>query len=347
MAYQINTSWKKKVATISTYPIADFLAGIKAGDRSILGKAITCIESKKEEDKAFAKALINACLPHSGNAKKIGITGAPGVGKSTFIETLGVQLLSRGHRVAVLAIDPSSQSSGGSILGDKTRMAQLAAQSDAFVRPSAAGETLGGVARKTREAIVLCEAAGYDIIFVETVGVGQSEIAVHSMVDCFVLLLLPGAGDELQGIKRGVVEMANFICIHKADETRLPLAKEAQRAYRTALHYFPTPANGWQPEVWCCSSTEKEGITDFWERINQYFEHLTKNEFLLQNRQEQSLYWLEQTIEQELKQKFYRHPSVASNWEATKAVVLAKSLSPFDAAEQLLEMAFPSLDKKQ
>jgi LAO/AO transport system kinase len=342
MAYQINASWKKKIATGKLYDTNTLIDGILQRNNTLLAQSITCIESKKEVDKKIANAILNACLPYSGNAKKIGITGAPGVGKSTFIETLGTMLIKSGYRIAVLAIDPSSQTSYGSILGDKTRMAQLSVHPNSFVRPSAAGDTLGGVARKTREAIVLCEAAGFDIIFVETVGVGQSEIAVHSMVDCFLLLLLPGAGDDLQGIKRGIVEMADFVCIHKADGERVASAKEAKQSYQNALHYFPPKSSGWQPKVTLCSSMQDDSIAAVWGTIENYFEFVTRNGFLVQNRQQQALYWLEQTIEQALKAKFFQHPAVIERWSNTKNAVMQGEISPFEAAAHLLELALPS-----
>ena len=244
---------RKQLPTIN-----EFVQGIKEGSRALLSQAITLIESALPEHQSLSQELIKRCLPLSGKSIRIGITGVPGAGKSTFIESFGGFLTAKGHHLAVLAIDPSSERSGGSILGDKTRMEELSADERAFIRPSPSGGTTGGVARKTRESIILCEAAGYDTIIVETVGVGQSETAVHSMVDFFLLLMIPGAGDELQGMKRGIMEMADMIVINKADGDTLTLARKAKTEYTNAMHLFPLPPSGWAPAVLTCSSLENK-----------------------------------------------------------------------------------------
>ena len=248
----------------------EYLMGIRKGDRSILSRAITLIESDNPKHKKKSDRLISSCLPHSGKSFRLGITGVPGVGKSTFIEAFGSMLIKTNYKVAVLAIDPSSVKSKGSILGDKTRMATLSSNKNAFIRPSPAVNTLGGVARKTRESIVLCEAAGYDFIIVETVGVGQSEVAVKSMVDFFLLLLLPGAGDELQGIKRGIVEMADMLVINKADGELKNISKRAKLDYKNALHLFPPTDSNWDVPVLTCSAVEKTGLDNIQELLENY-----------------------------------------------------------------------------
>ncbi len=317
----------------------DYVAGIVQGNRVVLSKAITLVESTLPKHQALAQDIIEQCLPYAGKARRIGITGSPGVGKSTFIEALGQQLTSLGQQIAILAIDPSSQVSKGSILGDKTRMIELAANERAFVRPSPAGTTLGGVARKTRETIILCEAAGFDTIIIETVGVGQSEIAVHSMVDCFLLLLLPGAGDELQGIKRGIVEMADILCINKADGNRVALAKRARQEYRNALHLFPPKTSGWTPKVLSCSALEKQGIDDLWETVVAYFEQTTTSAYLAQKRAEQSKFWLQETIDAALRDWFMQQPQVAAQLADIEQAVLARKISSFKGADLLLQLA--------
>ena len=317
--------------------VSDFVQAIRNGDRVRLGQAITLVESSHQNHIAKAQQIIDACLPFSGKALRIGITGTPGVGKSTFIESFGQYLIQKGHRPAVLAIDPSSQLSGGSILGDKTRMATLAGKQEAFIRPSPAGESLGGVARKTRETIILCEAASFDVILVETVGVGQSEVAVNSMVDFFLLLLLPGAGDELQGIKRGVVEMADLIAINKADGERLTLAKQAKRAYRNALHLFPRKESGWFPKVVDCSAIEQRGIDEIWKLIQQYERELKESAYFEEQRQKQAKYWLAESIQQQLNSLFYGHEKVKAQLSQLEKEVLHGKVSPFKAAEMLIQ----------
>lgn len=315
-----------------------YVQGVLSGDRILLSQAITLLESQKTAHQGMAQAILDACLPHSGKSVRIGITGTPGVGKSSFIEAFGLSLIEQGHKIAILAIDPTSQRSRGSILGDKTRMPELSKHDAAFIRPSAAGKSLGGVARKTRETTLFCEAAGYDIILIETVGVGQSEIAVHSMVDFFLLLLLPGAGDELQGIKRGIVEMADLIAINKADGDRVKLAKQAKRAYQNALHLFPPKSSEWTPQVLTCSALKGEGITDIWRSITEYSELTKKNGYFQGNRKEQAYYWLQEGISQQLIQLFQAHPKVKEALSEMEASVRAGTLSPYRAVEELMSL---------
>ena len=325
--------------------VNEYKRGILQFDRVILGQALTLIESINPAHQTIARQLIEQCLPHSGKSIRLGVTGPPGVGKSTFIETLGLHLVNRGHKVAVLAIDPSSQISKGSILGDKTRMEQLSSRREAFIRPTPAGKSLGGVAQYTRESIILCEAAGFDVLIIETVGVGQSEIAVHSLVDCFLLLLLPGAGDELQGIKRGVVEMADLLAVNKADGDRIGLAKKTQRAYRNALHLFPPKESQWIPKVTTCSALQKEGIDQLWEIILEFKAFTQSNQYWNINRQEQARYWLYECINQELHAAFFQNAAVKAKLNTIEQQVLNKELSSFSGANQLLELFFSSTQK--
>jgi LAO/AO transport system kinase len=272
------------------------MEGIRSGDITTLSRAITLVESSLPLHQDKAQELISACLPYSGKAFRLGITGVPGAGKSTFIEALGQHIIDQGGRLAVLAIDPSSERSKGSILGDKTRMEDLASRKEAYIRPSPSGGTLGGVTRKTRETMILCEAAGFDTLFVETVGVGQSETAVHGMVDFFLLIMLAGAGDELQGIKRGIMEMADGIAINKSDGNNVQKVRRAQAEFTNALHLFPPPRSGWAPQVKTCSSLYNTGIAEIWEMVLEYREFVTSNGFLHTRRQEQSSYWMYETI---------------------------------------------------
>ena len=274
----INPYSKKRIKRRRFTP-GEYLEGILRGEVSVLGQAVTLVESSLPEDHAIAQEVIEKCLPYAGKSIRIGITGVPGAGKSTFIEALGMHILQHGHKLAVLAIDPSSERTKGSILGDKTRMEELSVARNAFIRPSPSAGSLGGVARKTRESIVLCEAAGFDTVFVETVGVGQSETAVHSMVDFFLLIQLAGTGDELQGIKRGIMEMADGIAINKSDGTNIEKSKLARQQYKNALHLFPMPESGWNPEVITCSAIEKNGIADVWQMILNYIEFVKKSGF--------------------------------------------------------------------
>lgn len=322
-------------------PTADeLISGILKGDKTALSRAITLVESTNPEHLAKANEVIKGCLPHANNSVRIGITGVPGVGKSTFIEAFGTYLTSIGKKVAVLAVDPSSSISHGSILGDKTRMEELVKDENAYIRPSASGDTLGGVARKTRETIILCEACGFDTIIIETVGVGQSETAVHSMVDFFLLLKISGAGDELQGIKRGIMEMADTIVINKADGDNIAKAKLAKTEFSRALHLFPTKSSGWMPKVTTCSAYEKIGIDAIWEIISEYFEWVKSNHYFDEKRQNQNQFWMMETINEQLKSHFYNHPNVIQLLEENKKAVLNNEISPFAAAVSLLEQYF-------
>lgn len=314
-----------------------YVSQIKKGNRMVLGKAITLIESTRIEHQALAKEVVEKCLPFAGKSFRLGITGVPGVGKSTFIESLGLHVLDKGHQLAVLAIDPTSNMTGGSILGDKTRMQQLSGMEKAFIRPSPAGESLGGVARKTREVVTLCEAAGYDTIFIETVGVGQSETAVHSMTDFFLLLLLPGGGDELQGIKRGIVEMADLIAVNKADTNPL-LAKQAKRAYKNAVHLFPAKESKWTVKTMLCSALNKEGIGKIWESIQEYESFSEGNGYFREKRKLQAKYWFRETIGEGLKQLFYQNPRIEKELPRLEKLVEEGKMTPFSAAEILLKL---------
>ncbi|MEJ2163215.1 MAG: methylmalonyl Co-A mutase-associated GTPase MeaB [Robiginitalea sp.] len=318
--------------------LATLVAGISGSDTGALSKAITLIESTRPEDAQLASRIVEACLKKAGPGIRVGITGVPGVGKSTFIETLGLKLISRGKRVAVLAVDPSSSLTKGSILGDKTRMQQLSCAPEAFIRPSPAGDSLGGVARKTREAITLCEAAGFDVILVETVGVGQSEVAVNGMVDFFLLLKIAGAGDELQGIKRGIMEMADAVVINKADGSNLPAAQKAQATFTRALHLYPPKANGWTPEVLLCSATEGTGIEEVWDLIAAYADRGREDGSLERKRSAQNLDWLKQRIEYLLTSGFYQDPEMRAAYEEMKRNVEQEQISPFHAAGELHQM---------
>ena len=318
----------------------ELISGILKGDKTALSRAITLVESTNPEHLAKANEVIKGCLPHANNSVRIGITGVPGVGKSTFIEAFGTYLTSIGKKVAVLAVDPSSSISHGSILGDKTRMEELVKDENAYIRPSASGDTLGGVARKTRETIILCEACGFDTIIIETVGVGQSETAVHSMVDFFLLLKISGAGDELQGIKRGIMEMADTIVINKADGDNIAKAKLAKTEFSRALHLFPAKSSGWMPKVTTCSAYEKTGIDAIWEIISEYFEWVKSNHYFDEKRQNQNQFWMMETINEQLKSHFYNHPNVIQLLEENKKAVLNNEISPFAAAVSLLEQYF-------
>ncbi|WP_459211688.1 methylmalonyl Co-A mutase-associated GTPase MeaB [Aquimarina rhabdastrellae] len=308
------------------------------GNTTVLSKAITLIESTHQKHFKLAQELIEQCLPYANNSIRIGITGVPGVGKSTFIEALGNLLIKQGKKVAVLAIDPSSSISGGSILGDKTRMESLVRSDHAFIRPSPSGKSLGGVAQKTRESIILCEAAGYDIIIVETVGVGQSETAVHSMVDFFLLLKLAGAGDELQGIKRGIIEMADAIVINKADGDNINRAKHAKNQFNKALHLYPPTESNWIPKVLTCSGLQHEGILDIWKLIKEYVGLTQSNQYFEHRRKQQNEFWLIQTIEDQLKNAFYEHPKVHTTLQELTTQLKQNKITPFAAAHSLLNL---------
>lgn len=324
---------KKKQAK----PVEHFVKGILDGDRMILSQAITLVESTRPIDQSKAQKIIEACLPHTGNSIRVGITGIPGVGKSTFVEAFGKYVIEQKEKVAVLAIDPSSSVTKGSILGDKTRMTDLSSDKNAFIRPSPAGTSLGGVARKTRETILLCEAAGYKTIFIETVGVGQSETAVHSMVDFFLLLLVPGAGDELQGIKRGIVEMADLLAVNKADGDRVDAAKRAQKEYRNALHMMPLKENGWAPKVVTCSAIENLGLDKIWKLLLDYQKQMKKNGLFERNRKDQSLFWLHEQIGNGLKEIFYKNKEIESQLSIIEKEVMEGKRNSFSGADELLK----------
>lgn len=334
----INPNSRKQFNRRSSLSVEDFVKGIKSGNRSVLSRAITLIESSKTDHQDKAQQIIEACLPDTGNSIRIGITGVPGVGKSTFIESLGNHIIEEGHKLAVLAIDPSSSRSKGSILGDKTRMETLANSDQAFIRPSPTRGSLGGVARKTRETIYLCEAAGYDTIFIETVGVGQSETAVHSMVDFFLLLMLAGAGDELQGIKRGIMEMADAIAINKVDEAPDKSVRQAIREYKNALHLYPETKSGWSPKVTTCSALTGKGISDIWELIQNYITSTKQNGYFESNRNYQAKYWMYESINNQLKDRFYNHPKIKKHLEEIEQKVLHGGIDSFKAAQQLIDL---------
>jgi LAO/AO transport system kinase len=318
----------------------ELIEGILNGNITALSRAITLVESTNVSHLEKANEVVNACLPHANKSIRIGITGVPGVGKSTFIEAFGKYLTGLGKKVAVLAVDPSSTISHGSILGDKTRMEELVKDKNAYIRPSASGETLGGVARKTRETITLCEACGFDTIIIETVGVGQSETAVHSMVDFFLLLKIAGAGDELQGIKRGIMEMADAIVINKADGDNVRKSKLAKVEFGRALHLFPAKKSRWIPTTSTCSSITREGISEVWETINKYVGQTQSNNYFYNKRKDQNQYWMLETINEHLKTNFFNHPEIEKLLEENKKAVQNDEISPFAAAQLLLEKYF-------
>ncbi|WP_127846608.1 methylmalonyl Co-A mutase-associated GTPase MeaB [Psychroflexus aestuariivivens] len=318
--------------------VEDLIQKILDGNKTALSRAITLIESQQKKHNSNIKTIIKSCLPHANKSIRIGITGVPGVGKSTFIESFGLQLISEGKKVAVLAVDPTSSITRGSILGDKTRMEKLVLEQNAFIRPTASGESLGGVARKTRESILLCEAAGYDVILVETVGVGQSETAVHSMTDFFLLLKLAGAGDELQGIKRGIIEMADAIVINKADGENIKAAKNAKVEFNRALHMYPAKQNGWSPKVKLASALKNEGIDKVWSMISKYFETTKNNGYFEQKRIDQNKFWLKQSIEDALKKNFYQNETIKKALPEIFRKIEANETTPFEAAEYLLDL---------
>ncbi len=320
----------------------EYVDGILAGNITILSQAITLTESLLPAHYVQSQEIIERCLPHSGNSLRVGITGVPGAGKSTFIEAIGTQVTELGHKLAVLAIDPSSELSKGSILGDKTRMETLVGNPKAFIRPSPSAGTLGGVARKTREAMILCEAAGYDIIFIETVGVGQSETAVHSMVDMFLMLQIAGAGDELQGIKRGIMEMADMVAITKADGENKRRATMAQAHFKSALSLFPLPKSGIRPQVFTCSSLEGTGLMDLWAAIEDYLSEIHTNGHYQNNRLRQAKYWMYETINEALREGFYTNAAVTSAIKEVEQRVLDNKTSSFVAAKELLDIYFHS-----
>jgi LAO/AO transport system kinase len=316
--------------------IDDFVAGVLAGDRAILSRAVTLIESQAPLHEKKAQKVLQKLLPHTGNAKRIGITGVPGVGKSTFIEAFGCYLIHQGHSVAVLTIDPTSKLSGGSILGDKTRMENLSREPRAFIRPSPAGDSMGGVARRTRETMLLCEAAGFDLVLVESVGVGQSEVALRSMVDFFLLLLLPGAGDELQGIKRGIIEMADDILVNKADGGDRQRAEQARLEQQAALSCLQPATPGWKTEAALCSARTGEGVPEVWQRIERFFRELEPKGVIAKRRQQQAVDWLTDLIRDELQRRFDQHPRVQARWPGLRESLLRGEITAVAAARLLL-----------
>ena len=318
--------------------LQDYIDGIASGDRVILGRALTLIESKRSDDNKLSKAIINSCLPRSGNSIRIGITGVPGAGKSTFIESFGLYLISLGKKVAVMAVDPSSSKSGGSLMGDKTRMERLSGMKDVFIRPSATSGFLGGVNRATREAIILTEASGYDVILIETVGVGQSEILVHSMVDFFLLLQISGAGDELQGIKKGIMEMADGIAVTKADRDNIQKAELCRKEIETALHYTLNYDRDWSVPVLTLSAYENRSIDKVWEMISRHTGIMKKNGRFDQKRKDQIGEWLKSAIVQSLENEFHNSPKIIKVIDRYRSEVLSGKLSPAAAVEELINL---------
>ena len=329
------TNFKK--ASQQKYSVAQYVNNITQGNITVLSKAITLIESTLEKDKIIAQQIIEKCLPFSGNSYRIGITGVPGVGKSTFIETFGLNILKENRKLAVLAIDPTSEQSKGSILGDKTRMEELSSHKNAFIRPSPTSGTLGGVAEKTREIIILCEAAGFNTILIETVGVGQSEIEVNSMVDVFILLMLAGAGDELQGIKRGIMEMADILVITKADSNNVQNAKNAKIQYENALHLFPAKKSDWITKVLTASAYKNKGITEIWKTINNFFDTVKQNNYFEQNRKQQIKKWLHEAILNKLKSDFYNNQNRKKTIKKFEEKAVKGLISPFNAVNEIMK----------
>ncbi len=318
--------------------VDDYMKGILEGNTTVLSQAITLIESLRPEHYELSQKIIEKCLPYSGKSVRIGITGVPGAGKSTFIEAIGNKVTNLGHKLAVLAIDPSSEKSKGSILGDKTRMETLVHNEKAFIRPSPSAGSLGGVARKTRETVILCEAAGFDVIFIETVGVGQSETAVHSMVDLFLMIQISGAGDELQGIKRGIMEMADMVAINKADGDNIQRANLTKAHFVNALNLFPMPESKWKPRVYTCSSIEGTGLLDIWSGVEDFIRFTRENGYYQKNRNRQAKYWMYETINDALKERFYQNEEVKNQLAFFERKVLDNEISSFIAARELLRI---------
>jgi len=334
--------WANGSGSTVTPPAHLLAEGVLAGDRRVLAQAITLVESTRTDHRAQAEDLLERVLPHSGGAIRLGISGSPGVGKSTFIEALGLHLIAAGHRVAVLAVDPSSQRSKGSILGDKTRMEELARAEGAFIRPSPAGGTLGGVARRTREAVLVCEASGFDVVIVETVGVGQSETAVADMADMFVLLLQPGAGDELQGVKRGIIELADLFVVTKADGALADAATRATAAYRGALQFLRPAHARWRPPVLACSAVTGAGVPEVWAEVTRYREVMTAGGGLTAKRAAQASAWMWNEVSESVLDALRAHPDVARQLPGLEAAVMAGRTTPAAAARRLLQ-AFLSI----
>ncbi|MCD7936980.1 MAG: methylmalonyl Co-A mutase-associated GTPase MeaB [Tannerellaceae bacterium] len=341
----VNPYLQKRIR--KSFTPTEYVDGILDGNITILSQAVTLIESAKPEHQQVAQEIIERCLPYAGNSVRIGITGVPGAGKSTSIDAFGMHLLEQGRKLAVLAIDPSSERSKGSILGDKTRMEDLAREKNAFIRPSPSAGSLGGVARKTRETIVLCEAAGFNTIFVETVGVGQSETAVHSMVDFFLLIQLAGTGDELQGIKRGIMEMADGIIINKADGDNIDKANLAAAQFRNALHLFPPTNSGWIPKVLTYSGYYKLRIAEIWEMVDEYITFTRENGFFDWKRREQSKYWMYESINESLRDKFYHDPLIENRLKLVEQKVLENRLSSFMAAKEMIDLFLENISGNQ
>lgn len=316
--------------------VEEYVAGVLAGDRSVLSRAVTLIESQSPPDEKKAQKVLNALLPHTGKSKRIGITGSPGVGKSTFIETFGCYVLKEGNSVAVLTIDPSSKLSGGSILGDKTRMENLSREPRAFIRPSPSGDSIGGLARRTRETILLCEAAGFDLVVIESVGVGQSEVALRSVCDYFLLLLLPGAGDELQGIKRGIIEMADDILVNKADGENRLRAEQACLEQKASLMCMRPATPKWKTEAAICSARTGEGIAEAWQRIQRFFRELEPAGVIAKRRQQQAVDWLTDLIHEELQRRFNQNPAVQARLPEIRQAVLRGEMTAVAASRVLL-----------
>lgn len=338
----INPDIKKRISGVKKkkYSVDEYVSGILEGNRTILSQAITLLESSNPRHFETAQKVIESCLPYSADSVRIGITGVPGAGKSTFIEAFGTLLTSKERKPAVLAIDPSSTNTRGSILGDKTRMESLSTDPNAFIRPSPSTGTLGGVARKTRETIILCEAAGFDTIIVETVGVGQSETAVSSMVDFFLLLMISGAGDELQGIKRGIMEMADLIAINKADGTNKLAAEKSASDYMNALHLFPRPPSGWTPKVITCSALANRGIEDIWTTIQEYVKMTKRSGFFDERRKEQAVIRMHDTILDQLKNSFYNNEDIKTMSIDLEKQLRKGAITSYKAAWDMLDKYF-------
>jgi LAO/AO transport system kinase len=342
MSEEQQLEWTPKKGTSSFYrrrqlSVDDYVQGVLGGDRTILARAITLVESNSLAHIELAQEVLKQLLPYTRQSRRIGITGVPGVGKSTFIEALGCDLCDRGHRVAVLAIDPSSSVTRGSILGDKTRMEHLARKSESFIRPSPSGGTLGGVTRKSRETILICEAGGFDVILIETVGVGQNEVTVRSMVDFVLLLMIAGAGDELQGIKKGVIELADAILINKADGDNKMRAEAARLEYTRALHYLPSVTEGWRTQAYICSSVTGEGISEIWDVIEEFYNITIESGVFASRRRSQIKDWLHAMVEEDLRIRFYNHPGVLSILPWIEQSVLERSMPVTAAAKELLK----------
>tara|TARA_R110000787_G_scaffold209078_1_gene319144 strand:+ start:5571 stop:6656 length:1086 start_codon:yes stop_codon:yes gene_type:complete len=333
------SSAKKIKTSRSIKPsIEQYVSGILEGNITFLSRAITLVESTNQKHQEKANQILEQCLPYANNSVRIGITGVPGVGKSTFIESFGKHLTSKGKKVAVLAVDPSSSINKGSILGDKTRMEELVTDKNAFIRPSPSGSSLGGVAQKTRESIILCEAAGFDTIIIETVGVGQSETMVHSMVDFFLLLKITGAGDELQGIKRGIIEMADAIVINKSDGDNVKNAKIAKVEFNRALHLYPPKESGWQPKVLTASALKNTEIDLVSDMIDEYISLVKENGFFISKRNDQNKFWLQTTIQQNLHDSFFKNNTISNALQEEIELLKNGQTTPFSSAKKLLKL---------